>query len=124
MYKNLIVGFMLAFGVFALIGCDEESGIHSYDDNLLENIRYVKDPNTKLCFAYAFHGNAMAMTTVPCESVEKYLAYNMIKSMNIGKVDTTEESLEALANKPMIEYMRFQLPEMEEKAVIGDGIFP
>lgn len=82
--------FFLCLAVaIAIIGCGERSSpaeqealarqsIERTQERVVENIQYIRDPRTGLCFAYferGVHGGlAPALATVPCSAVQKFLA--------------------------------------------------
>lgn len=42
-------------------------------NQIVNNIWYVKDPRTNLCFAYCYYLDGMALATVPCEAIPPHL---------------------------------------------------
>ncbi len=83
--------FFLCLVVFiAIISCGEKSSpaerealarqsMEQTQEKVAENIQYVRDPRTGLCFAYYWESKGswnagVALATVPCNAVQKLLA--------------------------------------------------
>ena len=120
--RSILVLSILLLGAFAFTGCtqtpEEKKQLRQgKDDYFLESLRYVKDPKTGLCFAYRVgrSGSGSALSIVPCREVEDYLA-----SIPKGSIPERLNEFYDFYGPTM----QAQLPAMEEKAVIGDGVEP
>jgi len=71
--KNLI----LILSLVILSSCKRPSYTQGGHGNELNEIHYLKDSRTGLCFAERGSGNAYTMTCVPCtEDVENLIKYS------------------------------------------------
>ena len=68
----LVIGVLASFLIYIV-------QVYTGDDgSKMDDIRYMKDPETGLCFAYiernpyTSHGN-LALTEIPCEKIENRL---------------------------------------------------
>jgi hypothetical protein len=56
-----------------LFGCDSIDHIDKYVKiDATQNIQYIKDKKTGLCFAIFYNGHSSA-SEVPCDKVERFL---------------------------------------------------
>jgi len=79
MNRRFSIMLLLGLGLTSC-SCDDQSEVANAPaevaalPRVLQEIRYIKDPRTGICFAYRwglpiFDGPSLALATVPCEAV-------------------------------------------------------
>jgi PBP1b-binding outer membrane lipoprotein LpoB len=68
---------LVVCGAFFLAGCssdaEQESSVHEYYVEKVNNLDYIKDERTGLCFAtYSMYQDTL-FTNVPCDKVESLI---------------------------------------------------
>lgn len=74
--KQILAVTGVAVLAFLATGCDKETQhaqrLQTNANDVVDNIQYVKDTRTGLCFTY-YWGSGLALATVPCEAIPSHL---------------------------------------------------
>ncbi len=71
MLNNVFIALLLLVSL-SIVGCNNVNGNQdskSFSNHIIQNIRYVKDNRTNICFAFYQIATGPALAAVPCENI-------------------------------------------------------